>query len=177
MEDVDKVIDEHNAKKRKYECNLCGKSYSRRSCLCDQMSKHNCDICDKDFSDRYNLKKHKEGIHANEVNGKHKCDLCDKSYSYGSGLRMHQKYAHELKIEKCPICEKNFSQLTVHLKSVHSGIKEFQCDLCPSSFVKSGDLQRHNNSKHLKRKIQCESQTIFWADERSSERLAADANC
>ena len=118
MEDENEVIAETNSKKRKYEC----------------------DICDKVFSDGNNLKKHKEGIHANEVNGKHKCDLCDKSYSYGNGLRMHQKYAHQLKIENCPICDKTFSQLSVHLKSVHSGIKAFQCDLCPSVFSKSGAL-------------------------------------
>ena len=65
---------------------------------------------------------------------KHKCYLCDKVF-YGSSrdLRDHIKSVHEgVKDHDCESCEKSFTtrrHLLSHFKKVH-GQKRFQCDAC-----------------------------------------------
>ena len=123
----------NGSKERKYECNLCGKSYLGRSGLCE----------------------HKKNTH-NLYN--YKCDLCNKGFSNERNLNFHNERVHMKndKPGKCPICDKNYLHLSTHMRT-HSGLNEFQCDLCPSSFKKSGDLHRHNNSTHLKKRLKCKT--------------------
>ena len=65
---------------RRFNCELCGLSYSRRDNLARHMRVHQgkfflCHHCDKKYVDRYDLKRHCEAQHAALVAD---CDECQK---------------------------------------------------------------------------------------------------
>lgn len=44
----------------------------------------------------------------------------------------------------------------VENSKIHDGVKVFKCDQCESTFKKKKNLQKHINTKHLKKSEQCE---------------------
>ena len=78
-----------------------------------------------------------------------------------SNLRLHKKNVHEgLKVHKCVYCNKDFSQLValkVHINRLHEQKeKDEKCHLCDSAFKMKYDLERHIAGVHNKNPYKCD---------------------
>ena len=112
----------------RFNCSECGQSYISSSGLKKhQMIVHtkmrlNCPMkgCGKTFSQRTTLRYHIQTIHTNPT--KHGCSLCEKSFSIKSDLDVHVKGVHEGIKARCSYCGKDFlrpSERNRHEKQVH----------------------------------------------------------
>merc|ERR1712178_353395 len=50
-------------------------------------------------------------------------------------------------LKSCPICQKEIYNLPDHMKT-HSNERPYVCTLCPISFKRKGDLNRHIRNTH-----------------------------
>ena len=88
-------------------------------------------------------------------NGVIKCQSCPKSFTTKKGLKGHMENQHNIslqdntKVSKCPICNKMFSQLEIHLKNEHEdSMPKIFCVLCRVPFDKMKLVQRHWKIDH-----------------------------
>ena len=99
------------------------------------------------------MKNHIARIH--DKNKNHKCDSCDKRFYTKPELNDHILNNHvddSFQELKCPYCEKGWNhkyKMEKHIRTVHVGVKEFQCEICPNSFATYCSLKKHENSKHM----------------------------
>ena len=70
---------------KKYDCNLCGKTYTQQSCLNlhitvyhEGLKNHICELCGKAFGQSSGLKKHVENVHVGIKN--HICNICGNAF-------------------------------------------------------------------------------------------------
>ena len=81
------------------------------------------------------------------------CSVCSKKFSYKWNLVSHMKRTHEKqKPYQCENekCDKRFAakkDMLIHMRT-HSGIKEYQCDICFQYFGHSGTVKKHKQRKH-----------------------------
>jgi hypothetical protein len=55
----------------------------------------NCELCGKMFQNRFNLKRHRLGVHGGvDMSFRITCDLCHKDFHYSDNLRRHKKNVH-----------------------------------------------------------------------------------
>ena len=84
---------------------------------------------------------------------KTKCEPCNK---YFSRINSHNKTVHKgVKSYKCTSCEKEFSRkfcLKLHTNAVRNQIKAYKCDMCAKTFTQQGGLRRHIDMIHEKQK-------------------------
>jgi len=116
-------IQYHDAPRQTFMCEACGKEYARRGDMLDHMRTH---TGEEPFN----------------------CDLCNISFSCRRKYIGH-KNTHE-KNKMCRECGKCFesnANLRRHEKS-HSGIKDFQCDLCLKAYSSMKSLQQHMEIVH-----------------------------
>ncbi len=79
---------------KKYPCEMCGKRFSRKSCLNEHMLIHNgirkyqCPLCAMSFTKNYNLQAHM-GTHSNAR--PFKCGLCEADFKRNDNLKQHMK--------------------------------------------------------------------------------------
>ena len=76
-------------------------------------------------------------------------------------LKQNESPAKKQKTDKiCPICDSKFKRKADcerHIKSVHEGVRPFQCSECNLSFPYSGNLSRHFRSIHEdEKKFKCD---------------------
>jgi uncharacterized Zn-finger protein len=114
-------------------CQVCGKEFSDNWRLNKHIVGHKddrpyeCNICTKTFKRNYELTAHKEGKG-------YDCEACGKAVSSKRALELHKR--KHLDAYDCDVCTKGFlakHQLDNH-KIVHSGKKQFKCDICGSAF-------------------------------------------
>lgn len=74
------------------------------------------------------------------------CYLCHKTFKSAGGLTYHFTCYHTIgKINKCQLCGKwinDPSNMVRHL-NLHFNTKQFQCNICDSSFARSFSLRKH----------------------------------
>ena len=101
-----------------------------------------CNSCGKIFSLPENLKSHFKLFH--ECQKDHKCEICEKSFVRTLDLEGHIRAVHgEVKDDiECNICGKSVSNLSSHVKSVHSS-KIYEYDICVKSLSLPGSLKAH----------------------------------
>ena len=82
-----------------------------------------------------------------------KCDQCDKMYIWKSDMSVHIKAVHEGVRYKCDQCDyqgKYKSQMRAH-KNKHDG-KFMKCDKCTYQSTSSSDMKMHKQRRHLQEK-------------------------
>ena len=110
-----------NYKEKKFVCNICEKTYKRKSSLATHLVTHT-DI--KPF----------------------KCLQCNKEFLRNSDLRKHAVMHTGDKPYVCKVCRKQFSQssnMLTHLRR-HSGVRPFSCPVCGKNFFRKVDVSRHS---------------------------------
>ena len=112
-------------KKKKYNCNICKKSFDRdeylkrhkRSIHRGTKPKNTYYICKAEFREKGNLAKHVAAVHMGQKN--FGCRNCDKKFVTKSGLHRHETQIHlssnEKQTYKCGKCKKTYHRKD-HLK-------------------------------------------------------------
>ncbi|KAK3881049.1 hypothetical protein Pcinc_014506 [Petrolisthes cinctipes] len=116
-----------------------------------------CPECGKIFRGdyhKYNLKKHLT-IHAGLR--PYTCPICNMSFNQkGQG---EVTFPGSQSDTVCPLCGQNFiginrkNNLKQHL-AIHSGLRPFQCYMCPQTFVRKSHLKRHLGTLHKEKLTQ-----------------------
>ncbi|XP_035700591.1 zinc finger protein 600-like isoform X2 [Folsomia candida] len=155
---VAKHIAIHTTEKS-HKCEICQKSFVEAVSLKNHKIHQEksvrpvfaCTFCLDSFLSYAGRRDHIQTYHKRE---KYPCSLCDKIFSSKSGLRQH-KIAKHSKNEKdyhaCNKCEyKSWlkSQITMHNRRKHGGLKSNKCYFCGNKFFKFSELVRHCCRRH-----------------------------
>ena len=92
-------IAQYHETDKKFGCNDCEKSFSRRTSLKihiervhERLKNHKCDRCDKMFSDKGNMLKHIACVH--DGLKPYNCEYCGKAYGQSNDLKRHIQKVH-----------------------------------------------------------------------------------
>lgn len=149
---------QHFRKAHRFQCDICSKSYGRRSGLYYHIKTHDdrkiykCSYkdCAKSFLTGWCLRKH---LHTHSESPKYVCNKCGSEFKTYGTFKYHQKTHDGNRSYLCTECGQTFLQ-SIHLKYhmwKHTGIKMFQCDKCHKSYTSQTQLKKH------KKKTSCEA--------------------
>ena len=147
--------------KRKYQCEVCGRSFSRSNTLITHNRIHTgerpfpCDVCGKAFRQLGNLTRHKLTHAAVKP---HTCPICSKCFSRTSNLNTHMRTHTDYKPFVCDFCGKGFHQkvdMKVH-RYTHTGEKPHKCNKCGRGFKQLTHLKYHMRTHSNVRLYKCE---------------------
>lgn len=126
----------------------CGEQFTDYNDYVKHQHKHNpagehlCNLCGKGFESAEILTGH---MVLHNVSGLLlQCPFCE-AVMKRSVLTQHIKYSHNNIKPQCHVCEKTFANpnnLKRHMM-IHSGVKEFECDLCLKRFSQKITMQTH----------------------------------
>lgn len=143
-----------------FPCNLCN-YIGKKEChleyhiIRNHSQKFICDICQKQFGYNWDLKRHREQVHAE---ASYICHICSKAYkvkkSFDEHLKSHEE-GYVKSVFPCTMCDKTFSAKQVldnHVKIKHLGMKQkerqkYLCQTCGAEFYHKYSYQSHMN-KH-----------------------------
>lgn len=157
-----RVMPERPTSKTKitYECDLCGKTYSKRSNLDSHKRIHTgiknftCDQCGKSFSQKGNLAGH---LLTHSTSRPFSCAVCDKTFKTLMRLRKHLDVHSGRKAHVCQVCGRDFRErgtLRAHVR-IHTGAMPYCCDYCGKSFRFKGVLTTHRRQHTGERPYSC----------------------
>ena len=142
---------------RDQQCHLCEKNFKTKDVLREHISsvhygtKHICDLCGRSYNRRSDLTVHVKVRHKEDTK-RHTCEQCGKNFEFAKSLKKHMNSFHlGLKLGKCPICHMEFSQqqrVKYHIKLVHEKQKPYECTECQQCFTKRLFLRNHVKSHH-----------------------------
>lgn len=106
---------------------------------------YSCSTCGARFSQKRNLRNHMK-IHTDEPSV---CKYCDKKFLIDTSLVQHLKKHEGATVVNCTVCAIPFTSQTYLDKHAKRCAKKekHQCSQCDKSFLKAGDLVKHNR-KH-----------------------------
>ncbi|WAR17932.1 ZN782-like protein [Mya arenaria] len=132
---------------RPFQCNYCGKKFSRRVELGPTSlvaeNQWQCQYCRDVLSSKNHLKRHIASRHTNER--PFECNICGKRFS-------NEQKAKRLDKNQCPYCHeilKRNLDLRKHMASKHGEDKPFECNICERRFSRKDGLKNHMVT-HLK---------------------------
>ncbi|XP_076438944.1 uncharacterized protein LOC143277880 [Babylonia areolata] len=138
-------------------CGTCGKTFPSRVCLQIHIHSAHMDSAECLNLDRNFFSEHKDGAQpmkkpkkAAEPNPERfVCPVCGKVLKNLTTLHVHER-VHKRPFS-CKTCNKGFShyyKLKRH-QHVHTGIKDFTCEVCEKKFISSQTLKLHYTGIHL----------------------------
>lgn len=135
-------------------CSYCGKSQQSRTAHDVHVRIHTnekpleCDVCHRMFRSPVTLFAHKR-IHTNEK--PFHCRLCSSQFRQSSQLKTHQLTHQNEKKFSCRICNMSTKfkyNLDAHLRNVHQGERNHQCEFCDERYFNKSMLTKHVIAKH-----------------------------
>ncbi|XP_026465152.1 zinc finger protein 90 homolog [Ctenocephalides felis] len=148
-------------------CNVCGKDYKSKRSLIHHLLSHNnikkfpCSFCDIKLCSQYSLQMH-ERRHTNTK--PYICSYCGERFRTSGSLLMHsRKHTGELPyvctMDGCNKAYPQSSELKLHIRSTHTGERNFQCDSCDKNFLTKQHLKQHHERNHepkpVERNFEC----------------------
>ncbi|KAG5667026.1 hypothetical protein PVAND_015028 [Polypedilum vanderplanki] len=142
-------------KKYVFVCTLCGRNFNTKVALsdhersnCGKNPIYRCQYCDKYYHSAGSLKVHLT-IHTAELN--FECSFCPKKFRTKGQLTVHNRSHLQIKPFKCTFgnCTAEFAHrqsLETH-KSIHTGIKKYECEKCSARFSCISNLLAHRRSR------------------------------
>lgn len=137
---------------QKWVCDECGKTFKCKWNLNQHKIRHagiehypfKCDQCPKRFVASKDFKAHTLR-HAGIKN--FECDFCGLKKTTMKELKIHLNYHTKEKQWSCTECPSmvfnSSSNLSLHRKTVHYKIKDFNCQFCQQSFARRETLRYH----------------------------------
>lgn len=147
--------------KRKHQCEVCGRAFSRSNTLITHNRIHTgdrpfpCDECGRAFRQLGNLTRHKLTHAAVKP---HACPICKKCFSRTSNLNTHIRTHTNYKPFVCEFCGKGFHQkvdMKIH-RYTHTGEKPHKCSKCGRGFKQLTHLKYHMRTHSAVRLYKCE---------------------
>ncbi|XP_017047233.1 transcription factor Ouib isoform X2 [Drosophila ficusphila] len=145
-----------------YFCDQCGRQFNDKGNLNLHLVRHSgvrpfqCPECDRREFSTYLLKIHIRVKHRGEK--PFACKFCDERFVNSTKRTRHQTMHGNKVINKthtclhCGICFESKSHLKIH-EVVHSGERNFHCEICNMSFTRSFNLKTHFRSKQHRKKV------------------------
>ena len=137
---------------KSFSCYVCHKFFMSKHSLAKHqrthksVEGHECDKCNKKFTASRDLKKHIDIVHFNKKEMyKKECPIC---HTRVQQLKTHIRFIHRNEGKSCeynnvcPKCDKTFSndyKVKRHIQTVHEGVKNWQCTICPKRFSEKKD--------------------------------------
>ena len=124
---LDQHLEIHNTDNtnKKYDCEICGKKYSKRS-----------DARAHALLYHYGVKEFE-------------CNECGKEFATRKSLVQHSKIHSDVKEYQCMICGNEFrwkGHLTQHMKRVHFQEKNYFCGKCDKGFFRKSSVNTHEEN-------------------------------
>lgn len=147
-------------------CDLCGKSYSRKSLIVRHMHEHRngtlgkvtCEDCNKVFAGKNTYRIHYRGVHMEKTYVT--CTICKKDKTKLE-ISRHMKDSHGIRnpVVICHVCGKEYlqSKLRNHLRSHSKTVHKCDVKGCKRIFSSMLLLKQHKNSvlHNAKLEISC----------------------
>lgn len=111
--------------------------------------KFQCEICGKSLSCQNSLREHRIVIHLK--NGSFKCDTCDKAFPSAPALKKHIVCHTTEKKYTCDTCgsaHKRHSELINHVADMHVENNFLRCEVCFLNFKDKYTLKKHCFDDH-----------------------------
>ncbi|KAJ8901372.1 hypothetical protein NDN08_007218 [Rhodosorus marinus] len=109
-----------------------------------------CDQCGMKFKSRWELERHRRGVHLKRRD--FKCSTCGKNFSQQGHVNEHVRVVHSrANLHQCKTCGKGFgamSKLRRHVLTVHEKERNFHCKMCSQSYKERSYLKRHMRNQH-----------------------------
>uniref|UniRef100_A0A1B0C8T3 Putative zn finger n=1 Tax=Lutzomyia longipalpis TaxID=7200 RepID=A0A1B0C8T3_LUTLO len=133
-----------------YECDNCGKRFTRRDCLLEHYRLHTglglvaCEQCPMKFTTYARLRKHM-ARHAEKRS--YPCPQCDKIFGTERYLNIHvMKHTGEQLPYPCQLCNKQFLRSNSLRNHMFSHLKRFPCSRCSAIFTSDRQLKKHRRT-------------------------------
>lgn len=151
LEEFEKHQHKHNPA-GEHLCNLCGKGFESAEILTGHMLLHNV-----------------PGLLL-------QCPFCDQVMKR-STLTQHIKYGHNNIKPQCEVCNKTFANpnnLKRHMM-IHTGVKEFACDICYKRFHQKITMQTHRLT-HMN-PLNCSQCDLVFKDKETFDQHKVNGVC
>jgi len=155
----------HHQPINEFICEICAKSFKQSHLLQEHIDakhggvRYKCkyDGCGNQYDTISGLKKHIISIHECKIVP---CEYCGEFFRTGFSLYQHIRINHKERKFVCEYegCDKKFvikTHYRDHLK-MHTGNKDFICNLCDARYHKKRNLDRHIQVVHQKSRFFCQ---------------------
>ncbi|XP_059044898.1 zinc finger protein 558-like [Achroia grisella] len=152
-------LSEHDADKKHFVCETCGRVFTRQDYLHKHKlthtgtKQHVCPHCGFRTTQRSSLTVH---IRKHTGERPYSCDVCPQRCISSSNLRAHRRRHLGFKKYECNICNKKFGykvSLEEHIASTHERSQTYPCEQCGAIYTRVRGLRRHLLAKHAKQDV------------------------